>query len=72
MDESPVISPNHTAVDVSPPPSEGPGPLIFDVDQNEHDREQGSNFDRERSPSMLSDEMRHTPSPMNTTDTKMY
>ena len=63
MDESPMISPNHVATDVSPPPSEGPGPLIFDEDQSELEQ---------RSPSMLSDEMRRTPSPMNTTDTKMY
>ena len=62
MDESPMISPNAVA-DVSPPPSEGPGPLIFDEDQSELEQ---------RSPSMLSDEMRHTPSPMNTANTKMY
>ena len=59
-----MISPNNVATDnVSPPPSEGPGPLIFDEDQSELEQ---------RSPSMLSDEMRHTPSPMNTANTKMY
>ena len=68
MDESPMISPNDTAATVSPPPSEGPGPLIFGGHEHEHQSE----HERERSPSMLSDEMRRTPSPMNTSDTKIY
>ena len=44
--------------EVSPPPSEGPGPLIFEDENDE-------------SPSMTSDEMRQSPSPMMTND-KMY
>ena len=46
----------------SPPPSDGPVPLIFD-DEN----------DADNSPSMASDEMRQSPSPMMTpNDAKMY
>lgn len=52
--------------DASPPPSEGPGPMIFDEDQ----------MSPEQSPSHHNsdvDEMRQTPSPLNTEpNTNMY
>lgn len=61
-----LLSPTGAGGDVSPPPSEGPGPLIFDSEDNREDQ----------SPSLHSaeDEMmsRPTPSPINDEDNKMY
>ena len=53
--EAPLVSPS----EVSPPPSDGPGPLLFDEDQSPEDQD--------------SDEMRgSSPSSPMASDTKMY
>ena len=61
--ESPLISPNNHA---SPPPSEGPGPLIFDEDHSPDPQDDTH--------SMHSEDLHRSPTPpmMNTADTKMY
>jgi hypothetical protein len=54
---------SHLLPEVSPPPSEGPGPLLFEDQDPGSNQVLGMDSSRERSPSFQSEDMMTSPSP---------